>query len=84
MTKLLFVHLGISTTFDGIKEKAMTAREFRKFKEKNKLNVKEIADILMQSEESVYAKLKGTRTINTRDFFMIEKYISNPSKKQPA
>lgn len=52
----------------------MTAREFRRFKENHNLKVKDIAEILMQSEESVYAKLKGKRTINNRDNFLLQNY----------
>jgi hypothetical protein len=52
----------------------MTAREFRRFRERNKLSVKDIATILMQSEESIYAKLRGTRMVNNRDSYFIDQY----------
>lgn len=60
----------------------MTAREFRKLKEENKLTIKDLAEILMQSQESVYAKLRGTRIINNRDQRLLDIY--NESKKQSA
>ncbi len=49
----------------------MTAREFRKFKEKNKLTTDQLADILMQSKDTIYAKLCGNRKINLRDLALL-------------
>ena len=52
----------------------MTPTELRKFKDKNKLSIKDLAGILMQSEHTAYAKLCGNRSINKRDFMLLEKY----------
>jgi len=60
----------------------MTPTEFRKFKDENKLSITDLAELLMQSEASVYAKLKGTRFLNKRDRHMIEGYKA--TLKQPA
>lgn len=60
----------------------MTAREFRRFKEKNKLSAKDLSAILLQSEESIYAKLRGTRIISQRDHRMVEIYEQSKAQSK--
>jgi len=52
----------------------MTAREFRKFKSEKKLTVEDLANIIDQSTDMVYKKLRGVRQLNSKETALIRQH----------